>query len=143
MTATNWSLTFDCADVKVMASFWIVALGYVESPPPEGWATWEDWLREFDIPLDEGASISDPNDVLPNLGFLKVREGKVAKNRVHLDLKVSGGRHVPHEVRGQRIEAFVARLVASGGSIIDRIVHSEVLDHVIMADPEGNEFCVA
>ncbi len=142
MTA-NWSLTFDCVNAKVMASFWIIALGYVESPPPLGWPSWEEWLRDFDIAAEDGASISDPSDVLPRVGFLKVPEGKRTKNRVHVDLQVSGGRHVAHDVRSERIEACVTRLIAAGGRVLSRQIHAEVLDHVCMADPEGNEFCVA
>jgi Glyoxalase-like domain len=128
-----------------MARFWIVALQYVESSPPEGWATWEDWLREFEVPESEwndGAAINDPDGVLPKVGFLKVPEGKVAKNRLHIDLNVSGGRHVAAEIRVQRIEAFVESLVSHGARIIERGMHATTLDHVVMADPEGNEFCV-
>ena len=45
MPTTSWGLTFDCENAPAMARFWIVALGYVDKPPPEGWDTWEDWLR--------------------------------------------------------------------------------------------------
>jgi hypothetical protein len=75
---TRWSLTFDCHDAEAMARFWTVALGYVESPPPEGWDTWEDWLRHFDVPEEEwgdGASLQDPQGVLPKISFLRVPEG--------------------------------------------------------------------
>jgi hypothetical protein len=128
-----------------MARFWVVALGYTEASPPEGWATWEDWLREFEVPeseWDDGASITDPDGVLPPVGFLKVPEGKIAKNRLHIDLKISGGRHLDGEVRRERIEAFVARLVSAGGSLLDSGEFGGALDHVVMADVEGNEFCV-
>src|SRR5262245_39728278 len=90
---TRWTLTFDCHDAATMARFWTVALGYVDSPPPEGWDTWEDWLRHFDVPEEEwgdGASLEDPQGVLPSVSFLKVPEPKTAKNRLHLDLQVSG-----------------------------------------------------
>jgi hypothetical protein len=143
--ATPWTLTFDCADAGLLARFWTIALGYAEKAPPEGWDTWEDWLRHFEVPeeeWDDGATLCDPDGVLPNVGFLKVPEPKTVKNRLHIDLQVAGGRHVEQEVRVERIEAMVARLVEAGGSIRDRSMFDGALDHVVMADPEGNEFCV-
>ena len=145
MPTTPWSLTFDCENAPVMARFWIIALGYVEKPPPEGWDTWEEWLRHFEVPeeeWDDGASLCDPEGVLPNVGFLKVPERKTTKNRLHLDLQVTGGRHVDREVRTGLIEATVARLVAAGGAVHTRSELQGALDHVVMTDPEGNEFCV-
>ncbi len=143
--ATPWTLTLDCNDVPVMAGFWRLALGYVDSPPPDGWSSWEDWLRDLEVPEDEwgdGASLTDPDGLRPTLSMLKVPEGKSAKNRLHLDLQVSGGRRVDPEVRRQRIEATVAELTAAGGSVLERLDLLGALDHVVMADPEGNEFCV-
>jgi hypothetical protein len=142
---TRWSLTFDCHDAEAMARFWTVALGYVESPPPEGWDTWEDWLRHFDVPEEEwgdGASLQDPQGVLPKISFLRVPEGKTAKNRLHIDLQVSGGRHLDAAKRTSRIEEFAALLVEAGGTVASRSMHDDQLDHITMADPEGNEFCV-
>jgi hypothetical protein len=72
-----------------------------------------------------------------------VPEPKTAKNRMHLDVKVSGGRHLPAEVRTPRIEAKVAELVALGATVQRRNEHRGRLDGVVMLDPEGNEFCVA
>jgi hypothetical protein len=138
-------MTFDCENAATMASFWITALGYVEKPPPEGWHSWEDWLRHFEVPEDEwdtGASLCDPDGVLPNVSFLEVPEPKTAKNRLHIDLQVAGGRHVEQQLRTERIEAMVARLVAAGGAVQDRSMFDDELDHVVMTDPEGNEFCV-
>src|SRR6476619_2417207 len=74
---TRWTLTFDCADAAAMARFWTLALGYVESPPPEGWDTWEAWLVHFEVPeeeWDDGAALQDPQGVLPSVSFLKVPE---------------------------------------------------------------------
>ena len=110
---SEWTLTFDCTAARSLAEFWKVALGYVDAPPPQGWTTWEDWLRDLDVPEDEwddGASIVDPARVRARISFLKVPEAKTAKNRIHLDVQVGGGPDRP--------------------------------DHVVMADPEGNEFCV-
>jgi hypothetical protein len=142
---TRWTLTFDCHDAGLLARFWIVALGYVEQAPPQGWDTWEDWLRHFDVPEDEwddGASIEDPQGVLPSISFLRVPEAKSAKNRVHLDLQVSGGRHVDAHERAERIDAMVGLLEDLGASVSYRSMQAGELDHVTMADPEGNEFCV-
>jgi hypothetical protein len=142
---TRWSLTFDCHDAEAMARFWTVALGYVDSPPPEGWDTWEDWLRHFEVPEEEwgdGASLQDPQGVLPKISFLRVPEDKTAKNRLHIDLQVSGGRHVDTDKRTRRIEEFSALLVEAGGTVASRSMHDDQLDHITMADPEGNEFCV-
>jgi Glyoxalase-like domain len=141
-----WTITIDCADAPAQAAFWIVALGYVDAPPPQGWATWEDWLRHFDVPeeeWDDGAVLVDPDGVLPRVGFLKVPEGKVAKNRLHLDLQVSGGRHLPGDQRTTAIRAHVDRLVAAGATVVEEGVQPDGnLDHAVMQDPEGNEFCV-
>ena len=142
---TRWTLTFDCHDAGLLARFWIVALGYVEQAPPQGWDTWEDWLRHFEVPEDEwddGASIEDPQGVLPSISFLKVPEAKAVKNRVHLDLQVSGGRHVDAHKRAERIEAMVGLLEDVGASVSYRSMQAGELDHITMADPEGNEFCV-
>jgi len=140
-----WTLTFDATDPGRLAEFWKHALGYVDAPPPEGWDTWEAWLRDFDVPEDEwddGASICDPDGRRPRISFLKVPEGKVAKNRVHLDVQAGGGRHRPWAERWERITAKVNELVAAGGTVLGRVGPDDRPDHVVMADPEGNELCV-
>jgi Glyoxalase-like domain len=143
--ATPWGITFDCADARGLAEFWKVALGYVNAPPPTGWTSWEAWARHFEVPeaeLDDGASLVDPDGVLPPVGFLKVPEPKAAKNRLHLDLRVGGGRHVDQALRRERILAMVEQLVAAGGTVLREDTFDGGLDHVVMADPEGNELCV-
>ena len=140
-----WSVTFDCASPATMARFWGPALGYVEPPPPDGFETWDAWARHHDVPddeLDDGAYLADPAGVLPSLSFLKVPEGKVSKNRVHLDVQVSGGRSVPQEEREVRIRAAIARLTAAGATVLAEHRLRDALDHAVLADPEGNEFCV-
>jgi hypothetical protein len=142
---TPWGITVDCADARTLADFWKVALGYVDAPPPTGWASWADWARHFEIPeeeWDDGASLVDPDGVRPPVSLLRVPEGKTVKNRLHLDLRVAGGRHVEPALRRERILAMVDRLVAAGGTVLrEDLMHGE-LDHVVMADPEGNELCV-
>ena len=141
-----WSMTFDCADPAVMAAFWGPALGYVEPPPPDGFPTWADWLTHHEVPPDEwddGAYLADPAGVLPSISFLKVPEPKVAKNRLHLDVAVSGGRTQPLAVREPLVRAAVDRFVAAGATVLKEHDLRGELDHAVMADPEGNEFCVA
>ena len=142
---TEIGMTFDCADPVAQARFWAVALGHVRSPPPEGWDTWEAFFTDHDVPPDEwddGAAICDPAGVRPAISFLKVPEPKRAKNRLHLDLKVSGGRHVDEADRTRRIEAKVSELLDAGASVLARDLVRGHVDHVVMLDPEGNEFCV-
>ncbi|UYM07861.1 VOC family protein [Solicola gregarius] len=138
-------MTLDCADPVGQARFWSLALGYVEAPPPAGWDTWEAFLVDHDVPReewDDGAVITDPDGVRPGLSLLKVPEPKRAKNRLHLDLKVSGGRHVDADERTRRIDAKVDELLAAGATVFERYSTAGTLDHVSMLDPEDNEFCV-
>jgi hypothetical protein len=143
---TRWTLTIDCARPAELARFWALALGYVEREPPTGLTTWEEWLRHYEVPeneWDDGAALSDPDGALPNITFLKVPEGKVAKNRMHFDLQVGGGRDdVPREQRWPRVLAAAEKLTAAGAMLL---VTEDLLgepDHLVMADPEGNEFCL-
>jgi catechol 2,3-dioxygenase-like lactoylglutathione lyase family enzyme len=142
---TRWTLTIDCSNPGTLASFWRLALGYVEAPPPRGFASWAEWLEDAGVPpqeWDDGAYIEDPDGVCPRISFLKVPESKVVKNRVHLDIQAGGGRGEPWEVRWPRVTETVERLTAAGATVIREDVQDGTPDHVVMADPEGNEFCV-
>ena len=68
-------------------------------------------------------------------------EPKTAKNRLHLDVHVSGGRAVPLTTRRQRVDAEAGRLAGLGATVTGSLTE-EGLDHygVAMKDPEGNEF---
>ncbi|GAA4910742.1 hypothetical protein LX16_2668 [Stackebrandtia albiflava] len=141
----QWSLTVDCADPAALARFWSLALGYVPKPPPEGFDSWEAWLLRHGVPeaeWDDGAYLCDPEGRLPGISFLKVPEGKSAKNRWHIDIPVGGGRAVPAARRWPRVEAAAERLVAAGAAILSRHDVDGVPDHLVMSDPEGNEFCL-
>ncbi|MFD5136351.1 VOC family protein [Streptomyces sp. NPDC058378] len=143
--STRWSLTIDCARPKALAAFWALALGYVEKPPPDGFGSWEEWFVHHDVPeaeWDDGAYLSDPDGAGPALSFLKVPEPKTAKNRMHLDVQAGGGRETPWEVRWPRVTGAVERLTAAGGTVIQVHEFHGRPDHVVMADPEGHEFCV-
>jgi len=105
---TTFGITVDCVDARAQARFWALALGYVEAPPPQGWASWEAFLTDYGVPEEEwndGASLRPATGAGPTLGFLRVPEPKTVKNRVHLDVKVSGGRHVDQALRESRIRA--------------------------------------
>ncbi|MEU0832402.1 VOC family protein [Streptomyces sp. NPDC005969] len=143
--ATRWTVTLDCAQPSRLAEFWALALGYVPKPPPAGFGSWEEWFAHHGVPeeeWDDGAYLCDPDGVGPTLSFLKVPERKVAKNRVHLDVQAGGGRDTPWEERWPRVVEAVERLTSAGATVVREHDMDGRPDHVEMADPEGNEFCV-
>jgi hypothetical protein len=141
----SYQLVIDCASPEPLARFWAEALHYVLAPPPDGFDTWDDFYRSIGVPEEElglGAdSIEDPNGEGPRIWFQVVPEEKSVKNRLHIDVNASGGRGSPLDVRRDRVEAEVARLVSLGATRL-RTNAEEGLDHyaVAMLDPEGNEF---
>jgi predicted enzyme related to lactoylglutathione lyase len=126
--ATLWTLGCDAADPHRIAAFWARALGYVEEPGYED---------------PDGASIIDPDGQGPAIGFLRVPEGKTVKNRMHIDIRVAGEPPWDMAERAQLIHAKVQDLVADGATLVREERYGEELGHVVMLDPEGNEFCVA
>ena len=68
---------------------------------------------------------------------------KTAKNRIHIDIRVAGGRPVDPDLREQEIRAKAAELAAAGATAVREDAFDGHLDHIVMLDPEGNEFCVA
>lgn len=143
-------LTVDCRDPAVLVPFWCAALGYVPAPPPPGHATWADWYRSIGVPEDELVGIGDGCDRIddptgrgPRIWFQVVPERKSGKNRLHIDLRASAGRAVPIAQRITAVEGRVAELTRLGATVLRRD-HAVAVDHffVVMADPEGNEFCV-
>ena len=145
--SVRFQLVIDCADPEPLARFWAAALGYELEPPPAGFADWDAYWRDVGVPEDElggGADrIADPDGQGPRIWFQVVPDRKVVKNRLHLDIGVSGGRAVPIETRRQRVDAEAARLAGLGARLVGPL-DSEGLDHyaVAMTDPEGNEFDV-
>jgi hypothetical protein len=142
---TSVQVVFDCADPLKQAGFWAEALHYRMPGPPGEFATWEDWARANGIPEEhwnDAAAIEDPDGDGPRLYFQKVPEGKVAKNRMHLDLNVSGGRGTGLEERKAEILAEVDRLKALGASDGRGAMEKDGEFWVRMNDPEDNEFCV-
>jgi hypothetical protein len=126
--ATHWTVGCDAADPARLAAFWALALGYVSEPG-------------YDFP--GGASIIDPDGRGPAIGFLRVPEPKTSKNRMHIDIRVAGKPPWDAAQREQLIRAKVDELVAAGATTVSEESAGGVFDHVIMLDPEGNEFCVA
>jgi hypothetical protein len=135
-------ITFDCAEPQRVARFWCEVLGYVAPPPPEGFESWEDAERELP-PERQGAwfSCSDPSGAGPRLFFQRVPEGKVVKNRVHLDVRVGTG--LKGAERLAALEAECARLVPLGAVRGQLLLADEENESCLnMQDVEGNEFCL-
>lgn len=82
-----------------------------------------------------------PSCVGPRLFFQRVPEGKVVKNRLHLDVRVGSG--LVGEERLAALEAECARLVALGAVGV-RLLPANGVDEscLVMQDIEGNEFCL-
>jgi Glyoxalase-like domain len=142
--ATGVQVVFDCADPGRLARFWAEALGYKLDDPPAGYQRWEDWLRDQGIPEErwnDASAVVDPDGAGPRIYFQRVPEPKTVKNRVHLDLDVSGGTSVPIERRREQVEAEVERLTGIGATRL-RAVEELGVYWVVLHDPEANEFCV-
>ena len=114
MTAQLWALTFDSLDARVLASFWAGMLG-----------------REVEA---DGTSYALPSLEAgqPRLRFVPTAEAKTGPNRVHLHLTSTSE---------DDFHATVERALALGGSHLD-VGQLPEEDHVVLADPEGNELCV-
>jgi hypothetical protein len=142
--AIRLQVVFDAADPPTLAAFWGEAIGYVKEDPPDGFDSWEAWAVANDLPRedwDRYDSRVDPDGAGPRLFFQRVPEPKTAKNRVHLDLAVSGGRETPIEDRRRRVAEAVERAVAAGATRVK--AYDEAGQHwVVLQDPEGNEFCL-
>jgi hypothetical protein len=145
LMAVRFQLVIDCREPESLARFWAAALGYEFEPPPEGFATWDDYWRDVGVREEELGlgqdRIIDPDGSGPRIWFQVVPEPKAVKNRLHPDISVSGGRAVPIETRRQRVDAEAERLAGLGASYV-RVLSEEGLDHyaIAMQDPEGNEF---
>lgn len=134
--ATPFQITVDCVDAALMSRFWSTALGYVAEPPPAGYLSWEDFLRSSGIPVPPAGSIGaivDPDDIGPRVLFMRVPEHKIAKNRVHLDIRAGQDEFD----KTAKIDA----LIEAGATTVRRVDENGSW-WMVMTDPEGNEFCV-
>jgi catechol 2,3-dioxygenase-like lactoylglutathione lyase family enzyme len=119
MVAHVRNITFDCADPYTLARFWTEVTGFKEDP------------EDGNQPDDPEALLVGP-DGLPNLLFIAVPEGKAVKNRVHLDLQPTD----------RSRDEEVARLLGIGATRVADHRNPDGTGWVVLADPEGNEFCV-
>lgn len=136
-------ITFDCADPAALAAFWAEALGYQVQPPPAGFESWDDALRAFGVPEEQWNSRSAiVADDAPRVFFQRVPEGKAAKNRLHLDVRVAVG--LTGDERMQALDTEAARLEPLGATRAYRVEPDGGMEHgfITMRDPEGNEFCL-
>jgi len=144
VVAQGFQITFDAHDPRGLANFWATALGYEPQPPPPGDESWEAFADRMDIPADQReamAAVVDPDGRLPRLLFIKVPEGKTAKNRVHLDIEAPGARQAAEGERTARAREHADRLVDAGATEIEERTEFGA-EWIVMQDPEGNEFCV-
>jgi hypothetical protein len=140
----GFQVTFDAADPAALAGFWCEVLDYELEPPPPGYESWEEFADAVGIPeedRDRYAAAVDPAGHGPRLFFQRVPEPKTAKNRVHLDVNVGGGRQATDEERRGRVGRAAARLVEHGAAIV-RDYDEHGSHWIVMQDPEGNEFCL-
>jgi predicted enzyme related to lactoylglutathione lyase len=106
------SITFDAADPRVLADFWANVTGY-----------------SLETANEFVAILAGDGSVGPGLMFIKVPEGKTAKNRMHVDLGTPD------------LEAETARVLRLGAELVGRYDEYGVT-WVSFRDPEGNEFCI-
>jgi predicted enzyme related to lactoylglutathione lyase len=110
-------LSIDTTDPSELATFWEEVLG------------WRRTYADDDEVVLEPAAGSPEDGVVPDLLFLRVPESKQGKNRLHLDL-----RPVDQAAEVERLEQLGARRVDIG--------QGADVSWVVLADPDGNEFCV-
>ncbi|WP_019146270.1 VOC family protein [Aeromicrobium massiliense] len=146
-------VTFDAHDPRALSTFWRDVLGYVHPGPPgvtvpEGTDpldAWDDFLASLGVPpalRNTRSAIEDPEGTGPRVFFQQVPEAKSGKNRVHLDVRAAPG--LQGETRMAALEAEADRLVGLGASRLRRFEPEPPMSagHLVMADPEGNEFCL-
>jgi predicted enzyme related to lactoylglutathione lyase len=119
MTAVISHTTLDATDAFAQSLFWAEVLGFAEDPD------------DPNAPGHDECMIYSP-DRRTRVLFIEVPEKKQVKNRMHFDL-------VPAE--GTRDEEL-ARLVSIGATVVDDLRRPDGTGWVVLADPEGNEFCI-
>ena len=135
-------VTFDCAEPERVGRFWCEVLGYEPPATPEGFDSWEDYNVSL-APEEQGSwfAAADPDGIGPRLFFQRVPEGKVVKNRLHLDIRVGTG--LVGDERLAALEAECARLLPLGATRFELLLADEENEScLVMLDVEGNEFCL-
>jgi hypothetical protein len=140
--ASDIQVVVDSQSPHELADWWAEALGWDVEPQDEafitrmvqaGAATEADTLRHRGaLVWALGAAITSPEPGRPRVLFQRVPEGKTVKNRLHLDVRVGP----------EQREAEVARLVRMGATELSRHAQGP-MEWATLADPQGNEFCVA
>ncbi|WP_067904217.1 VOC family protein [Nocardia vaccinii] len=146
-------ITVDAHDPRALSTFWREALGYIHPGPPgvplpagaDPLVAWDEFLAGLGVPEDQRntrSAIEDPGGRGPRVFFQQVPEDKIAKNRLHLDLRAAPGAAGPDRMAA--LEAECDRLVALGATRLQRHEPAPPMaaGHIVMADPEGNEFCL-
>ena len=120
MTARISHLSFDALDAYAQSVFWGAVLGFAEDPD------------DPNEPGHEECMIFSP-DGNQRVLFIEVPDAKQLKNRLHLDLEPAEGTR----------DAELARLLGLGATEVADRRRGDGSGWVVLADPEGNEFCVA
>ncbi|UWE10741.1 VOC family protein [Actinacidiphila bryophytorum] len=141
-TIRQFQVTFDCAEPARLAAFWCEVLGYVVPDVPEGYATWEEYHATLPAEDEIYFACTDPSGAGPRVLFQRVPEGKVVKNRVHLDVRAAGT-GLKGDERLAALEAECARLTALGAThVLTQRADGVNESCITMQDIEGNEFCL-
>ncbi len=127
MGARLTEIVIDCRDPDAQAAFWAAVLDYHVVRAGDGQVEIAPWPEE---PHDLAEQVRR-GPVSPSLVFATVPEGKVVKNRLHLDVRPVG--EVPYEQELERLFALGATRANVGQGL---------QMWVVLADPEGNEFCL-
>jgi predicted enzyme related to lactoylglutathione lyase len=114
LATVHW-IVIDTVDPRRIAPFWCAVLGVEE----RGWFG-DDYLM-----------LTDGDGTVPRIAFQRVPEAKATKNRVHLDLHVEDA------------DVAIRRIRELGGSVVSEERELDGYRWRVMADPEGNEFCIA
>jgi hypothetical protein len=119
-------VVFDCRHPASLARFWAAALDGYRVAPYDDQELARLRAMGVDDPEDDPSVLVEPiSGSGPRLWFTRVPEPKTVKNRVHLDLRAAD------------VDAEAERLVGLGARVLGRVE-----DWVVLADPEGGEFCV-
>lgn len=144
MTALDIQVVIDCADPNRLAEFWAAALDYIVQPPPDGFDSWEAFADKIGIPPDERDRLSavvDPQRQRPRILLQKVPEKKTVKNRVHIDIDVLHGSPPGSDARKRAARERCELLTGKGATLLRELDEPSGWC-LVLADPEGNEFCL-